>query len=234
MLVKSHRYDPAFVRENMMGPNSLKIIAELAESLTLEKGMRVLDLGCGRGLTSIFLAQEYGVEVFATDLWIGATDNFKRFKTMRVADKIIPIHAEAHELPFANEFFDVAVSVDAYHYFGVEPDYLPKYLAPLVKEGGQIAIAVPGLKEEFIHGVPTELVPYWVDDMNFHSCAWWTKLWRTSNMVNIKDCQELLCFQAAWRDWLTCDNEYARRDIEMMKAEAGKYFNLVAITATKI
>ena len=35
MLVKSHRYEPDFVRQNMMGPNSLKIIAELAESLKL-------------------------------------------------------------------------------------------------------------------------------------------------------------------------------------------------------
>jgi cyclopropane fatty-acyl-phospholipid synthase-like methyltransferase len=52
----------------MMGPNSMKIIEELSESLKLEKGMRVLDLGCGKGLTSIFLAKEYDVTVFATDL----------------------------------------------------------------------------------------------------------------------------------------------------------------------
>ncbi len=60
----------SFVKENMMGPNALMMIEELAESLKLEKGMRVLDLGCGKGLTSIFLAKEYGVTVFATDLWI--------------------------------------------------------------------------------------------------------------------------------------------------------------------
>jgi len=36
--------------------------------LTLRPGMRVLDLGCGTALTSIFLAREYDVEVWATDL----------------------------------------------------------------------------------------------------------------------------------------------------------------------
>ncbi len=72
---KSLKYDADFLKENMMGPNSMKISSELAESLKLEKGMRVLDLGCGRGLTSIFLATEYDVAVFATDLWINATDN---------------------------------------------------------------------------------------------------------------------------------------------------------------
>jgi len=53
---------------------------------------------------------------------------------MGLEDKIIPIHAEAHDLPFANEFFDLAICVDAYNYFGVEEDYLAKYLAPLVKK----------------------------------------------------------------------------------------------------
>jgi len=39
--------------------------------------MRVLDLGCGKALSSIFLAKEYGTQVWATDLWISATDNRK-------------------------------------------------------------------------------------------------------------------------------------------------------------
>jgi len=66
--MKSDLYDAAFVKENMMGPNSMKILEEMAGSLHLERGMRVLDLGCGKGLTSIFLAEECDVCVFATDL----------------------------------------------------------------------------------------------------------------------------------------------------------------------
>ncbi len=68
---------------------------------------------------------------------------------MGLDDMIIPVHAEAHDLPYAQEFFDAAISIDAYHYFGIEPDYLEKHFAPLVKKGGQIAVAVPGLKAEF-------------------------------------------------------------------------------------
>ncbi len=234
MLFKSDNYDVAFVKENMMGPNSLRIVAELSESIKLEKGMRVLDLGCGRGLTSIFLAKEYGVTVFATDLWISVTDNYERIKVMGLEDKIVPIRAEAHNLPFAIEFFDVAISIDAYHYFGVEADYLTNYFAPLVKKGGQIGVAVPGLKKEFTTGVPAELLPYWVDDMNFHSCEWWSNLWKTSDLVTIKECREMKCFNEAWQDWLSCDNEYARGDIGMMNAEGGKHFNLVSIIANRL
>jgi cyclopropane fatty-acyl-phospholipid synthase-like methyltransferase len=236
MFTKSSKYDFDFVKENMMGPNAMKILEELAESLNLKKDMRVLDLGCGRGLTSIFLAKEYDVTVFATDLWISATDNYQRIKSMGLEDKIIPIHAEAHDLPFADAFFDLALSVDAYHYFGIEKDYLTNYFAPLVKKGGQLAVAVPGLKQEFANGVPAELVPYWFDDMTLtlHSLDWWYNLWKTSDLVSIKECKELNCLKESWQDWLLCDNDFARRDIGMMEAEGGKYFNLVSIIATKL
>ena len=152
MFIKSNKYNSAFVKENMMGPNAMKIMEELAESLNLEEGMRVLDLGCGRGLTSIFLAKEYGVTIFATDLWISATDNFARIKAMGLKDKVIPIQAEAHSLPFAQEYFDVALSVDSYHYFGVEEDYLTKHFAPLVKKGGQIAVGRSRIEKRIHNG----------------------------------------------------------------------------------
>ncbi|MCO5381412.1 MAG: methyltransferase domain-containing protein [Methanosarcina barkeri] len=140
MFTKSNKYDFDFVKENMMGPNSMKILEELSESLKLEKGMRILDLGCGRGLTSIFLAKEYDVTVFATDLWISATDNYERIKSMGLEDKIIPIHAEAHDLPFANAFFDAAVCIDAYSFFGAEKDYLTNHFAPLVKKEDKLQL----------------------------------------------------------------------------------------------
>lgn len=46
--------------------------------MTLKPGMRILDMGCGNALTSIFLAKEFGVTVFANDLWVSPTDNWKR------------------------------------------------------------------------------------------------------------------------------------------------------------
>jgi len=90
---KSSKYGFNFVEENMMDPSSIRILEELAESLRLENGMKVLDRGCGKGLPSIFLARKYGVTIFATDLWISPTDNYGRFKALGLEDKIIPIHA---------------------------------------------------------------------------------------------------------------------------------------------
>ena len=154
---KGEKYDIEFIRENMMGPNSMKILEELTDGFTLTSGMRVLDLGCGNGLTSIFLANVFGVQVFAVDLWISATDNYNRFKKIGLEDRIIPIHADATQLPFADEYFDAVISVDAYHYFGNNNQYFDTYLAPLVKNGGTIAIGIPGLQNEIIGEIPEEM-----------------------------------------------------------------------------
>jgi cyclopropane fatty-acyl-phospholipid synthase-like methyltransferase len=141
---RSNNYDPQWVIENQMGPHPLWLVEALSEVVQFKPGMRVLDLGCGTALTSIFLAKEFGIQVWATDLWIEASANVQRIRAAGVEDLVIPIHAEAHALPFAEDFFDVIVSVDAYHYFGTDDLYLG-YLAPFLKKEGQIAIAVPGL-----------------------------------------------------------------------------------------
>jgi len=236
--LKSNKYDKTFINENLMGPNSMKMLEELLQSVKLEKGMRVLDLGCGKGLTSIFLAKEFGVQVFATDLWIGATENYERFRTMGLENQIIPIHADVCELPYADEYFDLVTSIDSYHYFGTEPEYMDTKLAGLVKKGGTIALAFPGVKKELNGYLPEEMNLSWADGEKeiletFHSVPWWKDLLNKSNKITIESIEEMQCFDEAWRDWLACDNEYAIQDRPAMEAGAGKYMNLIAIIAKR-
>ncbi|HCF56895.1 MAG TPA: SAM-dependent methyltransferase, partial [Myxococcales bacterium] len=44
---RSSGYDAAWMLDNQMGPNALWLAEWLTESMKLEPGMRVLDLGCG-------------------------------------------------------------------------------------------------------------------------------------------------------------------------------------------
>ena len=129
----SSKYDPAWVRENEMGPNALWLAEALLQVMDIRPGMRVLDLGCGRAISSIFLARERAVQVWAADLWIDATENLKRIREAGVDDRVFPIHAEAHALPFAEGFFDAVVSFDSYHYFGTDVHYLEFHLLKLRK-----------------------------------------------------------------------------------------------------
>src|SRR6266545_3070159 len=97
---RASAYDPTWVLDNLMGPNPLWLAESLVEVMDLAPGMRVLDMGCGRALSSIFLAKELGVEVWATDLWVKPDENLRRAAEAYVEDQVHPIYAEAHALPF--------------------------------------------------------------------------------------------------------------------------------------
>jgi cyclopropane fatty-acyl-phospholipid synthase-like methyltransferase len=103
----SAKYDIKWVIENEMGPSSLWLTEYLIETLNIKNGMRILDLGCGKAMSSIFLANEYDVQIIAADLWINATENMKRIEEENTAKNIFPLNVEAHNLPFADECFDI-------------------------------------------------------------------------------------------------------------------------------
>ena len=91
---RASNYDPHWIIDNQMGLNALWLTEWLAQGMALREGMRVMDLGCGRALSSIFLAQEYGLQVWATDLWVSASDNRLRIEQAGLASDIDVIAAD--------------------------------------------------------------------------------------------------------------------------------------------
>ena len=189
----SAKYDPQWVVENQMGPSALWLTEWLCQEMQLEPGMRVLDMGCGMGLSSVFLAREFDVEVWANDLWISATDNWRRIREAGLEKQIFPIHAEAHSLPYAEEFFDAIVSLDSYHYYGTDDLYLT-YFIKFLRTGGQIGIAVPGLMQEFDGPVPKHLGRqqengsfFWTDECwCIRTLDFWRNLWGRTSLVDVE------------------------------------------------
>ena len=122
---RSSAYHADWIMAGMSGAaNPLWMAEWLVEALELRPGMRVLDLGCGRALSSVFLRREYGVQVWATDLWFSASENLRRIRDAGVEDGVFPIHADARALPFAAEFFDAVISLDSFPYYGTDDLYL--------------------------------------------------------------------------------------------------------------
>ena len=224
---RSQKYNPQWVFENLMGPNVLWLTEALSQVMDLKPGMRVLDMGCGKAVSSIFLAKEFGVQVWATDLWIDASDNWKRAREAGVEASVFPIHAEARSLPYADGFFDAAVSMDAYHYFGTDDLYLGNYFCRLVRPSGQIGIVVPGLKVELENGVPEHLQPFWDWDFcSFHSPDWWRRHWMKTPGVQVEHADLV---PDGWRHWLTwmeacrlADYPHAEAEEEMLTLDAGR------------
>lgn len=242
---RSNRYDPVWIAENQMGPNALWLAEWLMEKFELLPGMRVLDMGCGRAISSIFLAKEYGVRVFATDLWIEAGDNWVRVQEANLENRVFPIHAEAHALPFAEGFFDAIVSFDSYNYYGTDDLYL-SYIIRFLKPGGKIGIVVPGLQSEITDAPPEHLLKpqrngkvFWEPDCyTFHSAQWWRRHWEKSGWVQVGISDTMI---DGWRHWAR--HEHALEESgygffpsyeEALLADAGRNIALVRVIGERL
>lgn len=230
---RASQYNPDWMIANSMsGCATLWLTEWLASDLKLVPGMRVLDLGCGRAISSIFLAREFDVQVWATDLWIGASENVQRIRDAGFSDRVFPIHADARSLPFAAGFFDVIVSVDAFSYFGTDELYL-NYLAQFVHPGGRIGIAGAGLTREF-ETVPDHLQSMWTQDFwCLHSADWWRSHWGKTGIVDIEVAENMPDGWRHWLEWQQTAHPDNTPEIETLAADAGEYLSCIRTIARR-
>ncbi|MEF9975037.1 MAG: methyltransferase domain-containing protein [Clostridia bacterium] len=234
--VRSEKYNTPTLQAKIMGPNPLKIQEELLNNHKIPSNAMVCDLGSGQGVTSVFLAREYGFMVYAADLWSDPAENQKFFEEMGLdAAQIIPVKADATDLPFEKDFFDAVISTDSYNYFGRDPSYLGEKLLPFVKSGGYIYIAIPGMKKDCHEHLPPELLLSWTPEQldYMHDVAYWRNIVAQTDGVNVLSIHEMESNDEVWRDWLAQDNEYAINDRKAMEAGGGKYLNFIAMILRK-
>ena len=95
----SEKYNTPELMTKIMGPNPMKLEEELMSGHRLPAGSVVCDLGSGQGLTSVFLAKEYGFTVYAADLWSDPEENRRLFREMGLSDaELIPVKADANAI----------------------------------------------------------------------------------------------------------------------------------------
>ena len=186
----------------------------------IKAGSIVMDLGSGQGITSVFLAKEYGFKVYATDLWSDAEENRKFFAEMGLTDdQIIPVKADATDLKYEKEFFDAVVSTDSYNYFGRDEKYLDEKLLPFVKKGGYIYIFVPEIKKACHNNIPKELLLSWTPEQldYIHDIEYW----KNNIPVIVKD-RELLASIYARADLFLFPSLYDASSIVQIEAALQK------------
>jgi cyclopropane fatty-acyl-phospholipid synthase-like methyltransferase len=167
-----------------MGPHPLWQLEDLLLDLRLRPGDRVLDLGCGRGATSVFLAREAGVDVVAVDRWVEQTELQGVLEQAGVTDRVTAINADVRQLPFEDGGFDAIVSIDAFEYFGTDVHLLPSLLRVL-RPGGALAMSTPALKiDPYVQDAPALVTALagW-EAAAWHAPAWWQRHWELTGMV---------------------------------------------------
>ena len=232
----SEKYNTPELMSKIMGPNPVKLEEELLTGHRIPAGSVVCDLGSGQGLTSVFLAKEYGFTVYAADLWSDPEDNRYFFREMGLSgEQIIHVKADATALPFEAEFFDAIVSTDSYNYFGRDPEFLDRKLLPYVKNGGYVYIAIPGMKQDCHDNLPPELLLSWTpEQMDYmHDVSYWRNMVSQSHYAEIIEVSEMVSNEEVWKDWLEQENEYAIGDRKSMEAGGGKYLNFIKIVMRK-
>lgn len=228
---RASRYHPDWVVAGMgSASNALWLTEWLCEELDLQPGMRVLDLGCGRAISSIFLRREYAVQVWAADLWFSPSENLQRVRDAGVDDGVFPIHVDARSLPFAAEFFDAIVAIDSYMYFGTDDLYLQS-LGRFLKPCGQLGIAVSGLIRDVDGEIPAHLRQWWVLDQLwcFHTADWWRRHCARTGILDVEVADTMT---DGWRFWLDSLRAVApdnALEIQALETDAGRHIGYVRV-----
>ena len=230
---RASRYEADWILKHGMGSNPLWMTEWLSEQLDLKPGMRVLDLGCGYAASSLFLAREFDVQVWATDLWVPASENWQRIQNAQLTDKVFPLHSDARSLPYAAEFFDAIIAVDCYPYFGTEDLYL-NYLAQFVKPSGQIGIVGAGLIDEMLTPVPNHLREFWTQDLwALHSVGWWRRHWERTGIVEIQNAETMSDGWRLWSAWHHRVAPYNKTEIQAIEEDAGRHLGYIRLVARR-
>jgi len=192
--------------EDFFGGGGLYLAIQMTRTLRLEPDDIVLDLGCGKGAASIFLAKHYGVHVLALDLWTPAELLDEKFKVHGYAERISAIQMDATQpLPFPEEYFDAMFCMNSFNFYGGNLDFL-QHLLKHLKPGRQLCIGSEVLSAEFTEeqianpppvyafGLPhpNEHVDVFKDDFSKqHTPDWWRDLFQYFGLLNVECCLEL-------------------------------------------
>jgi len=105
----------------------------------LDKGDRLLDIGCGDGTLGYFAKNKYK-EVYGVDI---------SEEALKIAEKrgiiVEKVNLNEEKLPFENEYFDAVTCLDVIeHVF--EPRDLIKEINRVLKRGGILIISTPNIR----------------------------------------------------------------------------------------
>lgn len=136
LLVDLHRHA---LRQGPGGEAETRQALKLA-GLDRSRPLKIADIGCGTGASTILLAKELDAEITAVDFLPEFLDELQtRAKDHGVAERVTPLTGSMDALPFSDEAFDVIWSEGAVYNMGFEAGVSAwrRYLRP----GGKLVVS---------------------------------------------------------------------------------------------
>jgi len=194
--------DVVYDEGRCMAPGGLVLADAVGRHLDLQPGQSVLDLGCGRGQSSIYLAARYDVSVTSVDLWITADERRRAATAAGLAQRITPWQGDIRRgLPPETPLFDAIVCVQAFHTFGTSTAMV-RYLATLLEPGGALCIAQGCFSDE-CESIPEPFCDsdgWQADYARYHSAPWWRAHIDASGVFKVEACAEFEDGDVMWED----------------------------------
>jgi len=164
----------------------MKATKELLASCYLEKGSRVLEIGCGVGFTSCHIAKTYGCRVVGIDnreeMVAWSRDRAKRNGLSNKTEFIV---ADAGKLPFKANSFDAVIS-ESVLAFVKHKGKAVKECVRVAKPGGYVALN----ECYWVKAPPPELMKYL---SHLYGPGWeylvpskWLKLFKGAGLKQVK------------------------------------------------
>lgn len=120
---------------SVLHPGGLAATRKLAELSGIENGSKIIDLGCGRGSSSIFLARNYGCHVVGVDIDEGLLSEAREAAKRNNLDEMTEFrYADIENLTFEDNIFDGAVSQAVLVF--TDKDRALREVTRVVKPGG--------------------------------------------------------------------------------------------------
>lgn len=132
------------------GQADMAALGDLLARLDLKAGDRLLDLGCGAGVTAEYIAARTGAEVTGLDYAASAIAEAQRRSADR--DRLTFIQADLNAFELPPRAFDAAISIDGLYSLADLAGTLSKVVRA-IRPGGQMGIF---MSEELEAGEPLE------------------------------------------------------------------------------
>ena len=234
------RYPVDWLLDLDMGPNPIRLLEQLLDGMPIERGSRVLDLGCGRGATSVFLARELECEVIAVDLWVDPAEAQAVFDSAEVTQRVRAVQADVRELPVPEASVDAVVSIDAWEYFGADDAVLAE-VARVLRPRGRLGMVTPALRTEPIgsDSIPDHVRAVVGDEaLQWHRPEWWAQQWTASGRFD--DIRSGFAADG-WSDWLGWERMVRARDgdaadtrvVDMLERDGGRQLGFAVVAGRR-
>lgn len=216
------------IYHNFIGCGGLYLATKMTRQMHLKKGDLVLDLGCGMGTSSIYLAKRYDVTVISVDFWNSPDLLAGRAMAEGFSNKIIPIQTDITQtIPFARNYFDAIFCMNSLFMFGDNTAFIKKLLATL-KPGGTFCIGSECFNQEpsisskldipIVYNFDWQWDVWGICYSKYHSPQWWHSLIDSAGLLDIKHCSELEDGRILFEDFVLNYDNYLSENIRAMGA----------------